>query len=105
MKIHHALVLALFALPLRAQISPDPVPPDAGSSSSNNNGLVTVPAPPRNIMPLTINHKPSAVNPPPEIAGPIDKFFKGLGSGNYADAYETFLAGSQLGAQKERNRA
>ena len=53
-------------------------------------------------MPMAINHKPNATNPPPEIAGQIDKFFKGLKSGDYPGSYETFLAGTRLGAQKEK---
>jgi hypothetical protein len=85
------------SLPLLAQNSPSP-----DASAATNNAVLTLPAPPRNIMPLSINHKPNAVNPPPEIAGPIDKFFKGLATGEYADTYETFLAGSRLGLQKER---
>jgi hypothetical protein len=85
------LLLALaLVFPLRAQTAADPT--DA-----------TTPAPPRDIMPKTINHKPNAVNPPPEIAGAIDKFFKGLKTGDYATTYETFLAGSRLGAQKDKS--
>jgi len=53
-------------------------------------------------MPMSLNHKPNAVNPPPEISGPIDKFFKTLKTGDYANAYEGFLAGTRLGAQKEK---
>ena len=70
--------------------------PDAASSST------TAPAPPRNIMPMTINHKPNPTNPPAELAGPIDKFFKTLKAGDYPNAYETFLAGTRLGAQKDK---
>lgn len=92
-----ALLLTLcFLFPLRAQTPPDAPVPD------NNAGVQTLPAPPRNIMPQTLNHKPNPTNPPPEIAGQIDKFFKGLKAGNYADAYEGFLAGTRLGEQKEK---
>ena len=97
MKIHSlAFVLAsvCLLLPLRAQ-TPDTTPPAAASTAA-------IPAPPRNIMPQAINHKPNATNPPAEIAGPIDKFFKGLKAGDYAGSYETFLAGTRLGAQKEK---
>jgi glyoxylase-like metal-dependent hydrolase (beta-lactamase superfamily II) len=62
----------------------------------------SVPAPPRNIMPLSLNHKPNATPPPAELANAIAKFFNGLKAGDYANAYETFLAGSRLGEQKEK---
>ena len=88
------LVLALFA-PLRGQTPQTPAPDD-------NSGVQTSVPPPRNIMPLSLNHKPNPTNPPAEIAGTIDKFFKGLKAGNYADTYESFLAGTRLGAQKEK---
>jgi hypothetical protein len=85
------LITGCLLLPLRAQPAPD-----ATSTTPD------VPEPPRNIMPLSINHKPNPTNPPAEIAGPIDKFFKGLQAGDYANSYETFLAGTRLGAQKEK---
>jgi len=93
-----ALVLftGCLLLPLRAQPAPDATAPDTTSVAA------PLPAPPRNIMPMSINHKANPTNPPPEIAGPIDKFFKGLKAGDYADSYETFLAGTRLGAQKEK---
>jgi len=56
-------------------------------------------------MPMSINHKPNPTNPPAEIAGAIDTFFKGLKAGDYANSYETFLAGTRLGAQKEKMSA
>ena len=62
----------------------------------------SVPALPRNIMPLTLNHKPNATPPPAELANAIAKFFNGLKAGDYANSYETFLAGSRLGEQKEK---
>jgi len=83
-------------LPLRAQTTPDATTSDATSSAQ------TAPAPPRNIMPLALNHKPNPTNPPAEIAGPIDKFFKGLQAGDYANSYETFLSGTRLGTQKDK---
>ena len=101
MKIPTSALLLLtgsFLLPLPAQTTPDTTAPDAASASSAQ----TPPSPPRNIMPLALNHKPNPTNPPAEIAGPIDKFFKGLKAGNYAESYEVFLAGSRLGAQKEK---
>ncbi len=61
-----------------------------------------VAAPPRDIMPLTLNHKPNATLPPAELANAIAKFFNGLKAGDYANSYETFLAGSRLGEQKEK---
>jgi hypothetical protein len=92
-----ALLLALSLLvPMRAQTPPDAgTPPDSAAPT-------TLPAPPRNIMPLSLNHKPNATNPPAELAAPIDKFFKGLKEGDYAGSYEAFLAGTRLGAQKEK---
>src|SRR5271155_1971299 len=90
------LLTACILLPLRAQTAPDTSAPD------NTSGVQPLPAPPRNIMPLSLNHKPNPTNPPAELAGPIDKFFKGLKAGDYADSYETFLAGTRLGAQKEK---
>jgi len=97
-----ALLLAVCVLlPARTQTpsdatsSADATAPDAGAAS-------TLPAPPRNIMPLSLNHKPNATNPPPELAVPIAKFFGTLKTGDYAAAYETFLEGTRLGAQKEK---
>jgi hypothetical protein len=96
-----ALLLAagLLIAPARAQTTPDAsIPPDSPASATTG----AAPAPPRNIMPLTLNHKPNATNPPAELAGLIDKFFKGLKAGDYAGSYEMFLAGTRLGAQKEK---
>jgi hypothetical protein len=84
---------------LHAQTMPDTT---GGSDASGGATTQSVPAPPRNIMPLTINHKPNATLPPAELAVPIAKFFNGLKAGDYANAYETFLAGSRLGEQKEK---
>lgn len=84
---------------LRAQL-PAPAPDPNGGS-----GVQTAPAPPRNIMPASLNHKPNPQAPPAEIAGPIDKFFKGLKTGDYANSYETFLTGTLLGQQKEKMSA
>ena len=76
---------------------------DSGATSDPNAPATqAVPSPPRNIMPLTMNHKPNPEPPPPELAKPIDKFFNGLKAGDYANAYETFLNGSRLGLQKEK---
>jgi hypothetical protein len=84
----------VFSLPLCAQDAPadNPTPQSA-------------PSPGRNIMPMTINHKPNPTAPPAEIAGPVDKFFKTLKAGDYPTAFETFLAGSRLGAQKDKMSA
>ena len=92
------LILISFCLlfPLRAQTAPDTTAPEATSNTQE------VPALPRNIMPMSLNHKPNPTNPPAEIAGSIDKFFKGLKAGDYANSYEIFLAGTRLGAQKEK---
>jgi hypothetical protein len=90
------VITACLALPLRAQTAPDATAPDTTPPPP------AAPAPPRNIMPLSLNHKPNPTSPPAEIAGPIDKFFKGLEGGNYADSYETLLAGTRLGSQKEK---
>ncbi len=88
------VVLMVFSLPLCAQDAPadNPTPQSA-------------PSPGRNIMPMTINHKPNPTAPPAEIAGPVDKFFKTLKAGDYPTAFETFLAGSRLGAQKDKMSA
>jgi len=86
------VVLVGLSLPLWAQNTPQ------GDSPN----VQTAAAPPRNIMPMSINHKPSPTAPPAEIAGPIDKFFKTLKTGDYPTAYESFLAGTRLGAQKEK---
>ena len=99
MKIHPLAFVVAFcclAVPSRAQTPPD------GSASDGGTAAPAAPAPPRNIMPLSLNHKPNPTNPPAEIAGRIDTFFKGLKAGNYADSYETFLAGTRLGEQKEK---
>ncbi|HEV3271498.1 MAG TPA: hypothetical protein VGZ93_04890 [Candidatus Methylacidiphilales bacterium] len=107
MKIHLSALVFItgsLLLPLRAQPAPDTSTPDA-MTPDDASGVQNVPSPPRNIMPLSVNHKPNPTNPPPEIAGPIDKFFKGLEAGDYANSYETFLSGSRLGAQKEKMSA
>jgi hypothetical protein len=99
MKISTSVLIVItagLALPLRAQPVPDATAPDATPPPA------AAPAPPRNIMPLSLNHKPNPTTPPAEIAGPIDKFFKGLEAGNYANSYEGFLTGTRLGAQKEK---
>jgi hypothetical protein len=96
-----ALLLLSFAavLPLRAQLPPPSVAPDGGDAGNQ------APSPARNIQPQSINHKPNATNPPPEIAVPIERFFKALHGGDYTGAYETYLAGSRLGTQKEKMSA
>lgn len=93
------LISGCLLLPLRAQPAPDSTAPDTSSTAPG------APSLPRNINPLSLNHKPNATNPPAEIAGPIDKFFKGLKAGDYANSYETFLAGTRLGSQKEKMSA
>jgi hypothetical protein len=102
MKISTSILILLSAcllLPLRAQTTQDTTASDTTPTVSAARAL------PRNIMPWSTNHKPNPTNPPPEIAGPIDKFFKGLKAGNYADSYESFLAGTRLGAQKQKMSA
>jgi len=95
-----ALLLALISfclqVPLQAQSNP--------GTTSTDSSTVPQPAPalPRNVMPVTLNHKPNPTAPPAELAAPIEKFFKGLKDGEYANAYETFLAGTRLGQQKEK---
>jgi hypothetical protein len=91
-KLSLIVVFAGIFLPVCAQDAPD--------ASASAGG--TAPAPPRNIMPMTINHKPNPTAPSAELAGPIDKFFKTLKAGDYPNAYEGFLAGTRLGAQKEK---
>jgi len=97
MKIIRLLIVSIAVagiLPLHAQSNPG----DTGS----NSGVRTLAPPPRNVMPLTTNHKPNPTAPPAELAGPIDKFFQTLKAGDYAPAYENFLAGTRLGQQKEK---
>ena len=84
-------------LPLHAQVPA----PDATAPLFSGPAQATA-APPRDIMPKALNHKPNPTNPPAEIAGPIDKFFKTLKSGDYPTAFEGFLAGSRLGLQKQK---
>jgi hypothetical protein len=103
MKIH-ALVFAFTVLclsPLCAQTPPDPTAPATTAADAVSQGAPT-PALPRNIMPQSLNHKPNPTKPPAEIAAKIDKFFKGLEAGDYPGAYEGFLGGTRLGAQKEK---
>ncbi len=97
--LYAPLLAALTLVPARAQ-----TPPDTTTAAPDANSAAPTPPvePQRNIMPLALNHKPNATNPSAELAGPIDKFFKTLRTGDYAGAYETFLAGSRLGAQKEK---
>jgi hypothetical protein len=91
------LLLLSLSLPLVAQ-NTDPAANDLTQTQNPS----VLPAPPRDMVPRSINHKPNPTNPPPEIAGPIDKLFKGLETGNYSDAFDTFLSGTRLGAQKEK---
>ncbi len=103
----HLLILAVIALvPLRAQDAPVPTMPDFTPNPNAGSGPTPASEPtqglPRNMMPQSLNHKPNPTQPPAEIAAAVDKFFKGLKAGNYADSYETFLAGSRLGAQKSK---
>ncbi len=91
MKLLLPLLALVLLLPLRAQNTDQPPVDPAGNQPA-----------PRNIMQMTVNHKPNPTNPPAEIAVSIDKFFKGLKGGDYANAYETFLAGTKLGQQKEK---
>ena len=85
-------VLLVLSLPVYAQ----------NAAPADNSALQSSAAPPRNIMPMAINHKPNPTAPPAELAAPIDKFFKTLKAGDYPTAYETFLSGTRLGAQKEK---
>jgi len=97
-------ILACFLVPLRAQTADNTVPADAAPDATPDATAApqAAPSPPRNIMPLTLNHKPNPTLPPAELAGPIDKFFAGLKAGDYVNAYQNFLAGSRLGDQKEK---
>src|SRR5271163_5021367 len=92
------VVAGSLVLPLRAQPAPDaPVPGNAMDAQNATEA-------PHNIMTWS-NHKPNPVNPPPDIAGPIDTFFNGLKAGDYANSYEKFLVGTRLGEQKEKMSA
>lgn len=91
------LAFVSLLLPLHAQVpAPDGTAPEQGGA------VQAAPVPPRDIMPKSLNHKPNPTNPPAEIAGPIDKFFKTLKGGDYPTAFETFLSGSRLGLQKQK---
>jgi len=103
----HLILLALvgLALPAAAQ-SVAPTDTDATPGTPPASA-----APQRNIMPLTINHKPNPTNPPVEIAKSIDLFFTTLrgdpaaaanAQDSYEKAYDTFLNGTLLGEQKEK---
>ena len=102
-----AVLLSLIAVgSVRAQA----VAPSSGDTPAST-PTQTVPAPPRNIMPVGLNHKPNPTNPPGEIARSIDLFFKTLHGDSatasdapdfYEKAYDTFFAGTALGAQKEK---
>jgi len=107
MKSALVLIFSLIALaPAAAQsVTPSSVDPTTGASTQS------VPAPPRNIMPVGLNHKPMPIQPPAEIAGSIDRFFKTLrgdatAASNapdfYEKAYDTFFTGSRLATQKEK---
>jgi hypothetical protein len=98
MKMLRLLFLPL-ALACLLPASAQTMDPDQSSSAG---APQAAPSPPRNIMPLTLNHKPNPTNPPAELAVPIARFFNGLKAGDYSNAYETFLAGSTLGQQKEK---
>jgi hypothetical protein len=108
MKCLPLLVLSLvLALPAWAQTVNTQVP-DAGDTGA---GTTTPAAPPRNIMPQTLNHKPNPTQPPEEIAHSIDAFFKALhgdptapanAQDFYERAYDTFLNSTMLGSQKEK---
>jgi hypothetical protein len=74
--------------------SPDPSGGGAGGSGQSDQNLPH--------MPTGFHHTPHAEPAPPEIAVPIAKFFNTLKAGDYANAYETFLAGTPLGEQKEK---
>jgi hypothetical protein len=105
MKRFILLALVSLAVPAAAQSV-------APSDTDTSVGTPAAPAQPqRTIMPLTINHKPNAVNPPAEIARSIDLFFTTLrgdpsapadAQDSYEKAYETFLNGTLLGEQKEK---
>jgi len=93
------LITGCLLLPLRAQ-----TPPDATATTPDSAAPAqTLPSPPR--MSMSSNHKPNPTAPPAEIAAAIDTFFKGLKAGDYANSYETFLAGTRLGSQKEKMSA
>ncbi len=93
MKFPAFVLLALSALlPAQAQSTPDPGTGSRPAAAPTQ----------RNIMPLSINHKPNAVAPPAEIAGPINKFFTSLKAADYVGAYDNFLAGTRLGTQVEK---
>jgi len=101
MKFLFAALLLAAALPLAAQsVAP-------GSTAPSTSGAT----PQRGIMPLTLNHKPNATQPPSEVAKAIDAFFKTLqgdptappnAQDFYEKAYAQFLSGTMLGDQKEK---
>jgi hypothetical protein len=105
MKIFFPVLVLILGccLSLRAQ-TPDVAPADtAGTTPAPDPDANT--SAPHNIMAWSTGHKPNPTDPPAEIAVPIEKFFAGLKAGDYAGAYETFLAGTRLGAQKDKMSA
>ncbi len=103
--IKRLLFLACLALALPAAAQ------SVAPASTDTTGSSTGAAPSRNIMPLTLNHKPNATKPPPEIAAEIDRFFTTLrgdpnappnAQDSYEKAYATFLNGTMLGEQTEK---
>jgi hypothetical protein len=78
------------------------LPAQTDDSDGSNPPPQAAPSPPRNIMPQTMNHKPNPTQPPAELAAAIQKFFSGLKAGDYANTYETFLAGTRLGLKKDK---
>lgn len=94
------LLIGCLLLPLRAQ-----TPPDATSADTPDTGSAPVAGtrPPRHsINAMMYYHKANPANPPPEIAAAIDTFFKGIKAGDYPKTFETFLAGTRLGTQKDK---
>ena len=110
MTMKSAILVLLLSLVFSRPIVAQSVAPSSGDTTAAAS-TQTVPAPPRNIMPVGLNHKPNPVNPPAEIARPIDLFFKTLHGDTgaaanapdfYEKAYDTFFNGTALGAQKEK---
>jgi hypothetical protein len=94
------LLAATLTVPLRAQ-TPAPSPTDiTDDTTPKPEGASGSPYHLR--MPQPLDHKPTPTPPPPEISGPIEHFFQTLKTGDYAGAYENFLTGTRLGAQKEK---
>jgi hypothetical protein len=100
-KLAFLLLTLVATLPLCAQTAA-PGPGDITDDTTPRDNTSATGAPYHLRMPQPLDHKPDSTPPPPAISGPIEHFFGTLKTGDYAGAYETFLTGTRLGAQKQK---